>query len=105
MPYVLRDKYIRHVLFLCTHFHYSMPKTRSRPLVQNRNHRIIVRYYYWREIQRRRSDDVIQILSEDEFYLDPITIQRIIRKNLDKFFELKKEKPPLKKLQLYSWAI
>ncbi len=80
-----------------------MVATPRRPLVDIRNERIILRYYYWREIERRRSDDVIVILSNNEFFLEEITIQRIIRKNLDKFFALKSEKPSVKKLQNYSW--
>jgi hypothetical protein len=80
-----------------------MDQPKSRPLTEVRNQKIIIRYYYWREIQRRRSDDVIAILSEEEFFLDEITIQRIIRRYLDKFFQLKKEKPSVKKLQFFTW--
>lgn len=78
-------------------------KGRSKRLVALRNQRMIVRYYYWREIQRRRSDDVFEILSNDEFFLEEITVRRIIRDNLELFSLLKKEKPGEKKLQSYSF--
>lgn len=74
-------------------------KGRSKRLVALRNQRMIVRYYYWREIQRRRSDDVFEILSNDEFFLEEITVRRIVRDQLDFFTQLKKEKASEKRLQ------
>ena len=35
--------------------------------VHARNRALIARYYYWTEERRRRFDDVMRILSEDEF--------------------------------------
>lgn len=72
---------------------------RSKRLVAIRNHRMICRYYFWREIERRRSDDVITILSRNEFFLEEITVRRIIRDQLDYFTELRKVQPSEKKLQ------
>ena len=84
-------------------FH-KIRKGRNRELVLKRNEQIIIRYYYWREIQRRRSDDVIEILSHKEFYLNKNTLRRIIVANLDKFTKLKEEKPSTKKLEMYSFT-
>jgi len=81
----------------------QLPKGRCKRLVALRNQKMIVRYYYWREIQRRRSDDVFQILSNEEFFLQEVTVRRIIRDNLDHFHQLKKDRPNEKKLQSYSF--
>lgn len=78
-------------------------KGRNKEKVELRNQKIVIRYYYWREIQRRRSDDVFDILAEQEFFLEQITLRRIIRANLHYFSHLKKEKPAEKKLQLFSF--
>lgn len=43
-----------------------------------RNKTLIARYYYWTEIARRRFDDVIQILSSQEFFLDERTVSNIL---------------------------
>lgn len=79
-------------------------KGRNRELVLKRNDRIIIRYYFWREVQRRRSDDVIDILSQKEFFLNQSTLRRIIRDNLDKYSILRTEKPSAKKLETYSFT-
>lgn len=39
-----------------------------------RNKAMIARLYYWREIMRRRMDDVIIILAEKEFFVEERTI-------------------------------
>lgn len=79
--------------------HNTGRKGRNGRLVTLRNRKMIIRYYYWREIQRRRSDDVFAILSNEEFFLQEVTVRRIIRDQLDYFSELKTEKPSEKKLQ------
>lgn len=84
--------------------HNKLRKGRNRELVLIRNDRIIVRYYFWREIQRRRLDDVIDILSKKEFFLNTSTLRRIIRDNLDKYSLLKEEKPSPRKLETYTFT-
>ena len=81
----------------------QLTKGRCKRLVALRNQRMIVRYYYWREIQRRRSDDVFEILSNDEFFLQEVTVRRIIRDHLEYFDLLRREKPNEKKLQSYTF--
>jgi len=63
----------------------ARPRTRGRDsqLVRMRNIGIIKRYYYWSEIKRRRTDDVLDILSKQEFFLSTQTIWKIIKKNYD----------------------
>jgi len=78
-------------------------KGRCKRLVQLRNERMIIRYYYWREIQRRRMDDVFLILSNDEFYLHETTIRRIISGNLHLFHQLKEQKPSERQLNNYEF--
>ena len=42
--------------------------------IRLRNQVMVARLYYWREIMRRRLDDVIVILAENEFLVDERTI-------------------------------
>ena len=76
----------------------NISRGRNKRLIALRNQKIVIRYYYYREIQRRRTDDVFEILSSEEFFLHEITVRRIIHDNLDYFFELKKEKANEKRL-------
>lgn len=78
-------------------------KGRSRRLINIRNEKLMLRYYFWREIKRRRTDDVFQILSAEEFYLDEITIRRIIRAHLHLFEQLKSARPSERKLSDYTF--
>lgn len=80
----------------------SLNKGRSARLVARRNRKMVIRYYYWREIKRLRSDDVFSILAHEEFFLEEITIRRLIRKNLDYLTYLRKERPSEKKLNALS---
>ena len=43
-----------------------------------RNRVLVARYFYWTDIRRRRYDDVIRILEEDEFFVEYQTISRIL---------------------------
>lgn len=49
-----------------------------------RDETLIRRYHYWTEVQRRRFDDALKILSEQEFFLSESRIMAIIRQNCDK---------------------
>ena len=67
-----------------------MAKGRSAELIKLRNKKLIERYFYWSEIKRRRFDDVLTILSTEEFFLSEATIERLIRDNdglLQKLFD------------------
>lgn len=57
-----------------------MKRKRNSRLIDKRNRKIFARYYYWTEVQRMRSDDVIKHLSEEEFFLSEATILNILRK-------------------------
>ncbi|RHO65702.1 transposase [Parabacteroides sp. AF48-14] len=65
-----------------------MPKGRSKNLISLRDEKLIRRYYYWTEIQRRRFDDALAILSQEEFFLSEARIMAIIRKNCDKLTDI-----------------
>lgn len=49
-------------------------------LIYARNKKICQRFYYWSEVKRRRIDDVMRILSEEEFFLSETTIWNIVKK-------------------------
>ena len=44
-------------------------KGRSQELIAKRDAMLCRRYHYWTEIARRRFDDTLKILSEEEFFL------------------------------------
>jgi hypothetical protein len=50
-------------------------------LIANRNKKICERFKYWSEDRRRRIDDVLQILSQEEFFLSETTIWNIVKNN------------------------
>lgn len=59
-------------------------KGRSKELVQIRDCKLIKRYFDLMEVKRLRLDDVLQILSRDEFFISERTVWLIIKKNIDK---------------------
>ena len=56
-------------------------RTRNQELLEKRNAKIAARYYYLTEDLRWRSDDAIKRLSEEEFFLTPVTIIEILRRS------------------------
>lgn len=75
-----------------------MAKGRSKNLISRRDEKLIRRYYYWTEIQRRRFDDALKILSEDEFFISEARIMAIIRNNCDRISDLNVKPVPKVKL-------
>lgn len=70
-----------------------------------RNRALIARYYYWTEIRRRRFDDVMRILSEQEFFVEDRTISNTLldlNDYLNELYKQKKEARELKK-EFPSW--
>jgi hypothetical protein len=65
-----------------------MGKGRSKELIQKRNKKIINRYFYFTEKKRMRFDDVLRILSEEEFFISEQRIELIIRENNEYLNEL-----------------
>ena len=58
-----------------------MSKGRNKRLISLRDETLIRRYYYWTEIERRRFDDALKILSEQEFFISEARIMAIIRQS------------------------
>ena len=56
-----------------------MKKGRDKELIKKRNAALLKRYVYWAEVQRLRFDDILTILSEQEFFISEERILRIIR--------------------------
>ena len=56
-------------------------KGRSQELIAKRDAMLCRRYHYWTEIARRRFDDTLKILSEEEFFLSEERILVILRRN------------------------
>ena len=66
-----------------------MAKGRNKSLISLRDEKLIRRYYYWTEIERRRFDDTLTILSKQEFFISEARIMAIIRNNLNKLDDIK----------------
>lgn len=75
-----------------------MAKGRSKILISLRDEKLIRRYYYWTEIRRRRFDDALAILSQEEFFISEARIMAIIRKNCDKLTDIKVRPVPKVKM-------
>lgn len=67
-------------------------------MVSLRNETLIRRYYYWTEVQRRRFDDVLTILSEKEFFISEARVMAIIRDNCDRVPDIDVKPVPKVKL-------
>lgn len=74
--------------------------------LMERNRVLVARYYYWTEIKRRRSDDVEQILIDQEFFVDYRTIWNTLLAHGDYLSELLRERPTASELRQKwpSWS-
>lgn len=46
--------------------------------IAKRNRLLTARYYYWTELERRRFDDVLKILADNEFFVEDRTISNAL---------------------------
>lgn len=65
-----------------------MARGRNSDLIAKRDLALIRRYHYWSEVKRLRFDDVLKVLSEDEFFISESVIMRIVGKNHHKLAEM-----------------
>ena len=68
--------------------------------IMKRNRVLVARYYYWTELKRRRFDDTIRLLSENEFFVDERTVTNAIMENNDFFKSLRDSKTGSRKLRM-----
>lgn len=54
-----------------------------RERLDRRDRAAVARYYYWTEIKRRRFDDVLQMISDNEFFVEERTISNALLNNED----------------------
>lgn len=73
--------------------------TSRQARIQKRNRTMVARYYYWTELQRRRFDDVLRILSDNEFFVEERTISNALLEYDDFFRELCDQKMTSRKLK------
>jgi hypothetical protein len=52
--------------------------TSRRERIAKRNRILTARYYYWTELERRRFDDVLKILADNEFFVEDRTISNAL---------------------------
>ena len=67
--------------------------------LEKRNRIMTARYYYWTEIKRRRFDDVLRILSDNEFFVEERTISNTLVEQDDFYNELLRSKASTRKLK------
>lgn len=79
-----------------------MKKGRDKRLIELRNRKLVERYYYWTEVQRRRFDDVLKILSSEEFFLSEQRIERLIRQEDNYLQELLEKGAKKRQLCLFK---
>lgn len=79
-------------------------KGRNPNLITLRNQYLIRRYYYWYDIQRQRMDDVLEILSTKEIFLDVDYILHLVRNNNHLLKELRAAKPTIAKLAEFKFT-
>ena len=58
-------------------------KGRDPQLIRQRDLKLLQRFYQLTEIQRRRFDDVIHILSTEEFFISEQRVWYIVKRNLN----------------------
>lgn len=73
--------------------------TSRRDRLEKRNRIMTARYYYWTEIKRRRFDDVLKILSDNEFFVEERTISNALVEQDDFYNELSRGKVSSRKLK------
>lgn len=73
--------------------------TSRRDRLEKRNRLLTARYYYWTEIKRRRFDDVLKILSDNEFFVEERTICNTLSDQDNFFNELLRSKASARKLK------
>lgn len=66
--------------------------------IQRRNRAIGARYYYWRELRRRRTDDIRQQLCENEFFIKRRTLANCLVEQHDYIRSLKTRRMNCKEL-------
>lgn len=54
---------------------------KNKRLTNKRNLKLIERYFHYTEIKRRRFDDVLEILKEEEFFIEKNTIENILKED------------------------
>ena len=73
--------------------------TSRRDRLKKRNRLLTARYYYWTEVKRRRFDDVLRILSNNEFFVEERTISNTLVEQDDFYNELLHSKLSSRKLK------
>ena len=71
-----------------------MGRGRDRNLIDRRDEKLLLRWYYWTEVERIRFDDALRVLSKEEFFLSEERILKIIREKYDAFSHSRGEGRP-----------
>ena len=80
----------------------SIKKGRSEQLISRRDELLMIRYFYHTEVKRLRFDDVLKVLSEEEFFIETQTILNRLTCLTDRMKERFDNKPSLAKIKELS---
>lgn len=72
---------------------------RSQQLIHKRDEKLMIRYFYHTEVKRLRFDDVLEVMSNEEFFIEPQTLINRLTRLSDKMTERFTERPSLAKLK------
>ena len=83
-------------------------KGRSSVLIIKRDRALVARYYFWTEIKRRRYDDTLAILQNQEFFISERRIENVIRESGEYLDRLLLKKAPVNDLRReypsFNWS-
>lgn len=74
---------------------------RNPSLIKDRDITLIVRYFYWSEIKRKRFDDVLEALGR-EFFLAEQTILNVLQANNELVNEVFRQRPTIEEVTRHS---
>lgn len=77
-------------------------KGRSARLVTKRDELLMIRYFYYTEVKRLRFDDVLKVISEEEFFIETQTVLNRLTCLNDRMKEWFTNRPSLAKIKELS---
>lgn len=80
----------------------QVKKGRSAKLIHRRDELLMIRYFYYAEVKRLRFDDVLRVMSEEEFFIETQTIVNRLTCLSDRIKERFNDRPSLARLKEMS---
>lgn len=78
-------------------------KGRNPHLIQKRNQYLVKRYYYWYDVKRLRRDDVLELLENEEVFLDKDYINTLLLQNSNLLDAIRAARPKPERLRDFKF--